>query len=214
MALLIEQHLERRDAAAADLAAQVLRDHALQRLRQHDADLRLLLGRELIDHAIDGRRRGGRVQRAEHQVAGLRGLDRDRDGLEIAQLADQHDVGILAHRRAQRRLEAVGVRADLALVDQAALVLVHELDRVLDRDDVVGARAIDVVDHRAQRRRLAGTGRAGDQHQALVQLAQLEDVRRQAELLGGQDLRRDDAEHGAAALAIEEDVGAEAARGP
>ena len=37
----------------------------------------------------------------------------------------------------QRALEALGVRADLALVDEALLVLVHELDRVLDRDDVV-----------------------------------------------------------------------------
>ena len=114
-----EQHFQRRDAAAADLAAQGLRDHALQRLRQHDADLRLLVGGELIDHAIDGRRRGRRVQRAEHEVAGFRRLDRDRDRLEIAHFADQHDVRILAQRRAQRRLEAVGVRADLALVDQA-----------------------------------------------------------------------------------------------
>ena len=32
-----------------------------------------------------------------------------------------------------------GVGADLALVDQATLVLVHELDRILDRDDVVVA---------------------------------------------------------------------------
>ena len=32
-----------------------------------------------------------------------------------------------------------GVDVDLALVDQALLVRVHELDRVLDRDDVVVA---------------------------------------------------------------------------
>ena len=204
-----DQHFERRDAAAADLAAQRLRDHALQRFRQHDPDLRLPIGRELIDDAVDGRRRRRRVQRAEHQVAGLRRLDRDRDGLEVAQLADQDDVRILAQRRAQRVLERVGVRAHLALVDQALLVLVDELDRILDRDDVILARLVDVVDHRAQRRRLARAGRAGDEHQPLVQLAQLQDVRRQAELLGGQDLRRDDAEHRARALAIGEDVRAE-----
>ena len=34
-------------------------------------------------------------------------------------------------------LNDVGVRVHLALVDQALLVLVHELDRILDRDDVV-----------------------------------------------------------------------------
>ena len=37
-------------------------------------------------------------------------------------------------------LEAVGVGVHLALVDQALLVLVHELDRILDGDDVVAAR--------------------------------------------------------------------------
>ena len=37
-----------------------------------------------------------------------------------------------------------------------------------------------------------------------------EDVRRQPELLGGQNLRRNHAEDGAAALAVHEDVGAEA----
>ena len=72
------------------------------------------------------------------------------------------------------------------------------------------AVAVDVVDHRAERRRLAGAGRAGDEHEALGQLAEVEDVRRQAELLGGEDLRRDDAEDGAGALAVHEHVGAEA----
>ena len=104
----------------------------------------------------------------------------------------------------------LSVCVHFALVDQAALVLVHELDRVLDRDDVVAARAIDVIDHRAQRRRLARPGRPGDEHQPLVQVAQVEHRRREAELLGRQDLRRDDAEDGAGSLAIEEQVGAEA----
>ena len=52
---------------------------------------------------------------------------------------------------------------DLALVDDRALVDVQELDRVLDRDDVLGHRRVDVVDHRRERRRLARAGRAGQQ---------------------------------------------------
>ena len=85
-------------------------------------------------------------------------------------------------------LKRVGVLADLALVDQALLVLVHELDRVLDRDDVVGAVAVDVVDQRAERRGLARAGRAGDQHQPLGQVAELQDLLGEAHLLGGDDL--------------------------
>ena len=79
------------------------------------------------------------VQRGHHQVAGLGGGQRGRDGLQIAQLADQHDIWILAQDVLERRREAVGVGAHLALVDRRAVALVHVLDRVFDRDDVAGA---------------------------------------------------------------------------
>jgi hypothetical protein len=105
----------------------------------------LAVGRKLIDHAVHSRRRRGRVQRTEDEVAGFGRLDRDRHCFEVAHLADQHDVGILAQRRPQCRLEAGGVRVHFALVDDAALVLVHELDRILDRDDVIVACLVDVI---------------------------------------------------------------------
>ncbi len=50
------------------------------------------------------------VQRREHQVAGLGGGERERDGLEVAQLADGDDVGVLAQRGAQGAGEGAGVR--------------------------------------------------------------------------------------------------------
>ena len=65
-------------------------------------------------------------------------------------------------RRIARR-EALGVLADLALVDDRELVAVQVLDRVLERDDVARAGRVDVVDHRRQRRGLARAGGAGEQ---------------------------------------------------
>ena len=60
------------------------------------------------------------VQRGERQVAGLGERQRRLDRLEVAHLADQHDVGVLAQHGAQRLAEApVRVAADLALVDEA-----------------------------------------------------------------------------------------------
>ena len=67
-------------------------------------------------------------------AARQRGLDR----LLVAHLADQDHVGVLAQHAAQRALERARCPADLALVDDRALVAVQELDRVLDRDDVLG----------------------------------------------------------------------------
>ena len=102
----------------------------------------LLVRREDVDDAVDRLRRRVGVQRAERQVAGLGDPQRRLDRLEVAHLADEHDVGVLAQRRAQRVREAVRVAVHLALVDQAALVLVDVLDRVLDREDVLVALAL------------------------------------------------------------------------
>src|SRR3982751_5793854 len=44
------------------------------------------------------------------------------------------------------------VGADLPLVDDARLVLMEELDRVLDRHDVSGTLGVHDVDHRGERR--------------------------------------------------------------
>ena len=61
-------------------------------------------------------------------------------GLGVAELADQDHVRVLAQHAAQRLAEARGVETDLALVDDAAAVGVQDLDRVLDRDDVLAPR--------------------------------------------------------------------------
>ena len=72
------------------------------------------------------------------------------------------------------------------------------------------ARAVDQVDHRGERRRLARAGRAGDEDEAARLRRRVLERRRDAELLERLQLRRDEAEGGAEALALEVDVDAEA----
>ena len=62
-------------------------------------------------------RRVERVQSREDQVARLRRLQRRSDRLDVAHLADEDDVRILAQRAAQRGRERARVAADLALLD-------------------------------------------------------------------------------------------------
>jgi hypothetical protein len=205
-----DHDLVRRDAAAADALEQGLRDRRAQRLGKHGTHHFLLRRREHVDDTVDGLRGRARVQCAEHQVAGFGGGQRQADGLQVAHFADQDDVGVFAQRRAQRFAEAERVAMHFALVHQRALALVHELDRVLDRDDVVGLVVVDVVDHRRERGRFAGAGRAGDQHQAARLHRQvLEDLRR-VQVVERHDQRRDGTEHGGGAAALVEGVDAEA----
>ena len=71
------------------------------------------------------------------------------------QLADEHDIGVFTECGPERQREALRVLVDLALVHEAALVLVDELDRILDCQDVLVALRVDLVDHRGERGRLA-----------------------------------------------------------
>jgi hypothetical protein len=53
---------------------------------------------------------------------------------------------------------------DLALVDQALLVIVKKLDWVFDRDHMLVALVVDLVEHRGERGGLARTCRTSDEH--------------------------------------------------
>ena len=150
------------------------------------------------------------MQRAEHEVAGLGRGQCGRDRLEVAHLADEDHVGVLAERGAKTFGEARSVDADLALVDDAALVPVHELDGVLDREDVLGARAVHLVDQRGERRRLTGAGRAGHEHEATRLLGKRVERRRKAELFERLDRLRDETKGRTDGAALEVHVDAEA----
>ena len=97
------QDLERDDATLAVGARQQRLAHdPLEHERELRADLRLLVGGKDVDDPVDRLRRRVGMQRGERQVARLGDLQRGFDRLEIAHLADEHDVRILAQRRPQR----------------------------------------------------------------------------------------------------------------
>src|SRR5581483_2896324 len=136
--------------------------------------------------------------------------ERGGDRLHVAHLADEDDVRVLAQRSLQRVGEAQRIRPDLALVDDAALVPVHELDRVLDGEDVLRPVAVDLVEDGGECRRLTGAGGARDEDDAARLLRERMEDGREAELLERLDLLRDKAEGGADGLALVVDVDAEA----
>ena len=143
-------------------------------------------------------------------MAGFRGLERGVRGLGVAQLADQDHVRVLTEDAPQRLLEARGVEPHFTLVDDAAAVRVQDLDRVLDRDDVLASRSIDVVEHRSERRRLAGAGGACHEHEPAALLGEPRDTGREPELREVRDLTGDDAECERRRAALAEAVDAEA----
>ena len=83
----------------------------------------------------------------------------------------------------------------------------RELDRVLDRHNVRGARRVDLVNERGQRRGLARARRAGHQHQASLELRELGQRVWQAESgkleVAGRQRARDKGHHAALTREVE-----------
>src|SRR2546422_903398 len=171
-------------AGCADPTHEPLREHGLQ----HGGDE---IG--LHAHVLKPRDRGRRVvgvQRREHEVAGERRLDGDLGRFQVADLADEDHVGVLAHDVAQTgRERQPDLRLHGDLVDALQLVL----DGVLDRDDLA-LRRVDLVERLVERGRLAGAGGPGDQDDPVRALDQrvetLERVGREAELVERQEHAR------------------------
>jgi hypothetical protein len=98
----------------------------------------------------------------------------------------------------------------LALVDEALLRLVHEFDRVLDREDVAVLVLVHVVHHRGERGRLARARGARYQHEAARIFGDLGEDLGGVQLLEGEHLRGNRPEDGAGAPVLVERVHAEA----
>ncbi len=124
-------------------------------------------------------------------MAGLGKLNAELHRFPVADLADQDDVRCLAQGILQRGEPGLGIDADLALRDDAVVVGMHVLDRILDRDDVTVRILVAMTDHRGQRRRLTRTGRADDDDEAALRHRDILQDRRQLEILDGRNLRDD-----------------------
>ena len=146
-------------------------EHAHEPLREHTDQARRQ--QERLDAHVAQARDGadGRVgvQRRHHEVARQARLHGDLGGLEVADLADHHDVGVLAQNRAQAARERhLDLGVDLGLADAVDVVL----DRVLDGQDIA-REIVDALERRVQRRRLAGTGGTGDEQDAVRPMHEL-----------------------------------------
>jgi hypothetical protein len=128
-----------------------------------------------------------------------------------ADFADHDYVRRLAKGVFQRCLPTVGIDTDFTLGNDAALVLVYKLDRVLDGDDVARRVLVAVADQRRQRSGLAGAGGADKQDDAALGHRQCLQHRRQVEFVDGGNARLDPAQHHANLIALIEAADTKAA---
>ena len=158
-----------RSAIFADSANETLRQNRSQRRGDKE------FGNPHILQTGDRARRVVRVERAEDQVAGQRRLDGDLRGLAVADFPDEDFVRVLPQNRTQALRERVAdFRVDRHLDDAVDVVF----DRVFGRHQFFGDN-VQLRKRGVQGRRFPGTGRAGNEDNAVRRLDDLPELRHQ-----------------------------------
>src|SRR5215211_278134 len=109
---------------------------------------------------------GKRSIRRFYGLGSVQGVERGEDHLGafgVPDLPYEYHVGVLPQHAPQGPRKGGRIRTHLALVYDALVVSMNELDRVFDGDHVLGDGMIDHVYHRGERRRLAAACGACDQ---------------------------------------------------
>lgn len=170
----------------------------------------LLVGGEDVNDSVDRFDGVVGVEGSEDEHSGLGGGEGEGDGFEVAHFSDEDDFGVLAQRGSEAVGKGGGVGGDFPLGDDAFFVAVDEFDGLLDGDDVLVVVAIDVVDEGGKGGRFSGASGAGDEDEAGAHVAEFFNNLGDVEVLDGGDFGGDEAEDGAVAVLLFEEVTAEA----
>ena len=176
-------------------AHQALRQNGAEVLGKVQKDLRMLVAREQVDDALN---RFGRIvgmQRTDAQMPGTRQRDSALHRFPVANLANQHHIGRSTHGAAQGTPERLRVQPDFALVDDALLVGVQELDGVFDGKNVIGRGLVAMIHHGGERGALARARSAHHQYQPALVLHELTENGRKTKRFQAGNFGGDVAQH-------------------
>ena len=186
-------------------------DDAAQRRGERHAHLPLLVRREEVDDAVDRLGRADRVQRREHEVTGL---GRGQRGPHRLDRRASRRSRITSGSWRSTRFSAAWKSSVSVPTSRWLTIELLSGCRISIGSSIVTmcvvAGLVDVVDHRAERRRLARAGRAGDEDETALVLGELAHDRRQPELLERGDVAVGRAADERDRAALLEDVDAEA----
>ena len=125
-------------------------------------------------------------------MAGVRRAHCGGERGRVAHFAEHDDIGVLAQNMFQRAVKIRSVETDFALFNHGLIILENKFNRVFERNDVLFEVAVDVFNHRGERRGFAGAGRTSDHHDAARRLGETFDLFEQTELFktrhGGFDM--------------------------
>lgn len=170
-----DQEFAREGEPAVFGRKQTLADDPAQTFGHHRSDLRLLGGWKDVEKPVQSRGGVARVHGSDNEVPGFGSADGHFDGFKVAHFTDDNDVRVLPERAFQGSVKGLGVLADAALGNGAAVGLMNELDRFLHGDEMILSRQVEVMHQGGEGGGFSGADRTRDDDQAVVVGQQLFD---------------------------------------
>lgn len=147
---------------------ELLSDDGLKCIRELQEYLVLLTLREVLQDAVGGLDDISGVERREDEMAGLCGRDGGMDGIRVAHLTYQDNVGVLSESGPESCGKAGAIPPYLALDDKRLVAFVLVLDGVFNRDDAFLLRLVYGSQECGNRSGLPVTSRRREQDEAVV----------------------------------------------
>src|SRR5919106_6401279 len=113
------------------------------------------------------------------------------NGLQISHLSDEDDIRVLPQGRPQSTRKGAGMASYFPMVNDTSLAHVHNLNRILNGDDMILAALISIIDDGCQGRGFTATSWTSNQYKPFLEHGQLCDNPRQAQLICRQHWVRD-----------------------
>ena len=157
-------------------------------------------------------RRVGRMDSCKNHVTRIGSGQSNLHCLEVANFANQQDIGVLTKGCTQCIAIRQRIHADFALRDNRLVILVKVFDRVFHRDDIDGLVIADMVNHGSKRCRLTRTRRTGHEHKAALGQGHVANDFGQLQVLKRRNLRLDMADNNSNGATLAEHVHTEAAQ--
>ncbi len=98
------------------------------------------------------------MQGRKDQMAGFGGFQRNFHGFLVTHFPDQNYFGRLSQRSTKSEGKAWSITVQLSLVNDRPLVLMHEFDKIINRDDVERLSLVDPVEDGGHCGGLPGAG--------------------------------------------------------
>lgn len=160
-----------------------LRHNCFHRESELHSDLILLVRRKRLKYSIDRLNRIIGMERREYKVSSFCKCDCGFHGLKVTHFSDDDHIRIFTKNRLDSMTKALKMFSEFSLMNKRKLILVDELYRIFEGDDMSTHGAIDIIQHSRHGCRFTTSCWSSDEDDSFFSIGDFEEIFRKHDRL-------------------------------